>query len=350
MNITIKLHYTRIVVILAALVGMLSVFMPWVSVPMIGTLTPSSISKLTGEAGSGIESQLWWIALVAFILMAICAVIFGDKNKVLPAAYKYSTLGVSAVMLGYTIYGMVRFQSNLSQMKNNKDDIFGLGKMVANSISIQFGIILFIIALVVITIVNALPAKLLNKVSGDEITVDNVNAKPINRKKVIKTLVIIVGVLIVGAGGFVGVRTFQRYEAQQAAKAKLAKATKYANTANIGKVFEKLSKKDKNKVVYTAMMNYGKVIRNDVFEDDSYAEMMYDEYLGYNDDMQTTGHTFETSDITGFSALLDNYTDTAFTKDEMPKDVKALIKTKTVGIKDKLDTAIKKAYINEHGK
>ncbi|QBO35757.1 hypothetical protein EQG49_04405 [Periweissella cryptocerci] len=351
MKIIVKWHYTRVVVIVAAILGMLSIFMPWISMPILGTLTANSLSTVASKfGGKGIYPQLWWIVLLVFLAMALIALLIGKKEELLPAVYKNSMAGVSVAILGFTIYDLVKIQTALKQTADAKDDVFGIGSTLASSVSFQYGVVVFIIVLAVIAIVNVLPGKILNGKNGAQTETDDKVSKPMDRKNFFKVTAIVVGAVIVVGGGVSGVRAIQRYEVQQAAKAKLAKATKYANTANIGDVFAKLSNKNKNQVFYTAMMNFGKVIRDDVFADDDYAESVYEDYLATNSDMKTIGHTFDSTDIADFTEVLNNYTDKDIRDEEIPKNVKALIKTETQGVTDKLDAAIKKAYIKEFGK
>jgi autotransporter adhesin len=191
--------------------------------------------------------------------------------------------------------------------------------------------------------------KITTDVDADATGEPEASAKPVNKKKVLTIVGIIVAVIVLGVGGTMGVRSFQRYEAVQAAKAKMAKAEKVAKNTDPGKLFKKLSKTEQDKLFYQAFLDYAKIIKNDVFQSQEYADSIYDELIYDDTEDKTSGHTWTATEIDGIKGGLDSYTD-GLSTDDVPKDVKALIKDETQDVADKLFANIRKEYIKEFGK
>lgn len=86
----------RLLILISAAVGILSIFLPWVS------LGPISVS---GSSGDGV--------LLLFILAPVIIIsLIGDKSKNLSGAKLFVTLGLGVLALIISIYTM----SNLSKM------------------------------------------------------------------------------------------------------------------------------------------------------------------------------------------------------------------------------------------
>lgn len=119
----------RLAVLIAAAVGVLASFMPWVKAPFVG-----SVSGINGADG--------WINLVLFAIpLALC--LLKDKTQPLTGALLYGAIVPSIVALLMGVWKIVDFQRTVASM-NDPENPFA--QALCSSVSIEFGLYLVVLA------------------------------------------------------------------------------------------------------------------------------------------------------------------------------------------------------------
>ena len=100
------MHKQRLFIVIAASVGIIAAFFPWVSIFIF------SFSGISSEAGSG-----GLITLALFGAAGGIAIATGDRANELEAKMKKSVAGIGAAVFGYLLYYMfIRAEGMLSAM------------------------------------------------------------------------------------------------------------------------------------------------------------------------------------------------------------------------------------------
>ena len=123
------MHKQRLGILIAAAAGMLGSFLPWVSVPFLG-----SISGIRGSDG--------WINLVIFAIPLIMALI-GNKESILDGTKLYVAVLFGAIGAGMGIWKIVDVGSIIGEAG-------GLGK----AISVGFGLYLIVLAGIAVVVLG----------------------------------------------------------------------------------------------------------------------------------------------------------------------------------------------------
>lgn len=114
------MHKQRIGIVVAAGIGMLSTFLPWATVPFLGSIN--------GTVGDG------YITLVIF-LVALLMGLLGDKNTLLTGAKKIVAMIAGALAGGIGIWKIL----DISSIGGGEAGILG------KSIGVGFGLYLIVI-------------------------------------------------------------------------------------------------------------------------------------------------------------------------------------------------------------
>ena len=117
----------RLVMLIVAGLGMLATFLPWVNVPIIGSVS--------GTAGDG------WITFVLF-LVALIFCLLNNKSKPLTGGFLAGAIVPCLLAAIFGIWKIIDFNAELSAVMG--DDIFS--QAVGSSVSIGFGLYLVVIA------------------------------------------------------------------------------------------------------------------------------------------------------------------------------------------------------------
>ena len=125
----------KIVLVVIAAVGILATFMPWVNVPIVG-----SINGTQGGGPGWITLGLFAVALVVSLL--------GDRSKALISPNLYGVVLPGAIAAIYAIYKIVKFRSAMGDMDGG-DNPFA----AALGSSVSVGVGLYLVALVGIALV-----------------------------------------------------------------------------------------------------------------------------------------------------------------------------------------------------
>lgn len=120
------MHKQRLSILIASGLGVLATFMPWVKVPLIGSMS--------GTKGDG------WITLILFTVPLVLSLL-GDKTKELSGKQLLGAAipGVIAAMIG--IWKIIDFNAALSDIEDNP-----FTEALKATVSIEFGLYLVILA------------------------------------------------------------------------------------------------------------------------------------------------------------------------------------------------------------
>ena len=125
----------RIGILIAAALGALATFMPWVKVPILGTIN--------GTKGDG------WITFVLF-LIPLLVTLLGDKSKSLKVGMTFGALIPSIIAAAVGIWKISDFKSLMAESQSDDNPFVNV---FAQAVSIEFGLYLVIIAGVLIPII-----------------------------------------------------------------------------------------------------------------------------------------------------------------------------------------------------
>lgn len=133
------MHKQRLAILIAAGLGALATFMPWVKVPIIGTIN--------GTSGDG------WATLILFAIPLVLSLL-KDRSKELSGGQLIVAVipGIFAAMIG--IWKIVDFNAALSGLDGNP-----FAEMLGAGVSIGFGLYLVILAGLALPVITFLFAE-----------------------------------------------------------------------------------------------------------------------------------------------------------------------------------------------
>lgn len=126
----------RIAILIVAGLGALGTFMPWVKVPIVGSIS--------GTKGDG------WITFALFAVPIIISLI-NDKSKSLKGGLLIAAVlpGLAAGIIG--IWKILDFNSKISEMSNLEDNPFA--QAIEATVSIEFGLYLIVLTGILLPLV-----------------------------------------------------------------------------------------------------------------------------------------------------------------------------------------------------
>lgn len=130
------IHYMnkqRLAIVVAAGIGMLCTFLPWASIPFIGSIN--------GTRGDG------WITLLFFAVPLAIGLLTGQKSEEVDGVKLWASMGFALISGIIAIYKIVDFNSKMSNLSDNP-----FAKAISSTVSVEWG--LYLLALTGI----ALPA------------------------------------------------------------------------------------------------------------------------------------------------------------------------------------------------
>jgi hypothetical protein len=123
----------KLAILIVAGLGALATFMPWVKVPIVGTIN--------GTKGDG------WITLVLFAIPLVISLL-NDKTKALKGGLLYGAIISSLVAGAIGLIKIINFNSKMSDIGDNP-----FAKALGATVSIEFGLYLVVLAGVALPIV-----------------------------------------------------------------------------------------------------------------------------------------------------------------------------------------------------
>lgn len=121
----------RLVILAIAVLGMLAVFMPWVTMPIIGSVN--------GAHGEG------WAVFILYAIPAILAVL-NDRTKPLEGIWIYGAIVPGLICSAIAIWKIIEFNSAMGETEDNP-----FAAAMGASISIGLGLYLVVLAGIAIT-------------------------------------------------------------------------------------------------------------------------------------------------------------------------------------------------------
>lgn len=132
------MHFQRVGIIIAAAAGMLGTFLPWVNVPILGSIS--------GTQGDG------WITFVLFALTVFLAIV-GKKQQVLRGGQFFITMLFGVAAGGFGLWKIIDFHTSIGSSASDNP----LTRAVGSVVSVGIGLYLIVIAgLVVLVLGSAL--------------------------------------------------------------------------------------------------------------------------------------------------------------------------------------------------
>jgi ABC-type phosphate transport system permease subunit len=123
----------RLAILIVAGLGALATFMPWVKVPIVGTIN--------GTKGDG------WITLALFAVPLIISLL-NDKTKALKRGLLYGAIIPSLLAGAIGVWKIIEFNSKMSDIGDNP-----FAKALGAAFSIEFGLYLLVLAGIALPIV-----------------------------------------------------------------------------------------------------------------------------------------------------------------------------------------------------
>lgn len=117
----------RIGIIICAVAGMLCTFMPWVNVPIVG-----SVNGTSGNDG--------WITFCLFAVPLVVSLL-GDQKINISLNNGYIAMAAALIAAGIGIYKIVDFNHSFH---TGDDNVFG--KLLESTVSVGFGLYLLVFA------------------------------------------------------------------------------------------------------------------------------------------------------------------------------------------------------------
>ncbi len=150
-------HGSRIVIWIIAAIGALSTFLPWINVPIAGSINGTFAAK--GEIANG------WITLAAFVACGMLGS-SGNKSRPVPrgASFLVTISGVGIVAFG--IWMIVRFHQGMQRLSEEEN---GWANLFAGTTSIGVGLGLIVLAGFALILVEPVMAAGRRQSSGESI-------------------------------------------------------------------------------------------------------------------------------------------------------------------------------------
>jgi hypothetical protein len=117
----------RLAVVVIAAVGMLGTFMPWVNIPIVGSVN--------GTKGDG------WITFFIFAIPLLLNLL-SEKTLPLSINITYITIAAGVTAAGFAVWKIIDFNRSMPDV--DKDNPFA--KMLSSTVSVGFGLYLIAIA------------------------------------------------------------------------------------------------------------------------------------------------------------------------------------------------------------
>jgi hypothetical protein len=124
----------RLAILIVAGLGALATFMPWIKLPIVGTINGTI-------GGDG------WITLVLFAVPLVMALL-NDKTKALKGGLLYGAIIPSVVAGAIGVWTIIDFNSKMSDIDDNP-----FAKALGATGSIEFGLYLVVLAGIALPIV-----------------------------------------------------------------------------------------------------------------------------------------------------------------------------------------------------
>lgn len=128
------MHKQKVMILLAAGVGMLCTFLPWVTIPIFGSIN--------GTQGDG------WITLALFGIAALVA-IFSNKGRALSKSGQIGVVVPALLASAIGVWKIIDFKQKMGDV--GKED--AISKLMSDSVSIGFGLYLMVLAGLVMLVV-----------------------------------------------------------------------------------------------------------------------------------------------------------------------------------------------------
>jgi len=126
------MHKQKIALIVAAAIGMLSIFLPWANVPLLGSI-------------SGTSSNIGWIMFVLFGITLAVILFLGDRKKAVDQKDLKQIAGIiapAAIAALIAIWQMISFNSSMKGL--GADNPYAA--LLSSSVSLGIGLYIAIIA------------------------------------------------------------------------------------------------------------------------------------------------------------------------------------------------------------
>jgi len=120
----------RLAILIAAGVGALATFMPWMNVPVVGSIN--------GTQGGGFG----WITFILFAIPVVLCLL-KDKTKPLEGVFLYSSIAAAIIAAGIGIWRIVEFESAMASISDPNNPF---AEALTSSMSIGFGLYLLAVA------------------------------------------------------------------------------------------------------------------------------------------------------------------------------------------------------------
>ena len=133
------MHKQKLIILIIACVGLISIFFPWFSVPFIGNIIGTTV-------------EFSWVGSIIYGV-SIVFVIIGDRTEAIMHENKWVSAVLGGIVSVLGLYFYLHYKEVMSEMDNSDNMFTGA---IAKAISVQFGLILYIMAGIALAVVSIL--------------------------------------------------------------------------------------------------------------------------------------------------------------------------------------------------
>jgi hypothetical protein len=130
------MHFQKMIILICVIVGCLALFLPWFDLPVVGNI-------------DGIKVSYSWIGAALYVI-CLFPVLSGNKMSKISSGNRW----VRIAGLSGALYGFFKWYVYRNDIEEMGDGNF-VARAISDSVSIQYGLILFIAAGLVIFFVGS---------------------------------------------------------------------------------------------------------------------------------------------------------------------------------------------------
>ena len=130
------MHTQKLIILIAAILGGIAILLPWFELPIVGNI-------------DGTKVEYSWLGALLYALCLI-PVFSGNKMQKIAASDKWFRFAG----LGASLFGLFKWYAYKNDIREMGDGNF-VARAISDTVSIQYGLILFIAAGVVIFVVGS---------------------------------------------------------------------------------------------------------------------------------------------------------------------------------------------------
>lgn len=130
------MHIQKIILLIAVVVGIISIFLPWFSLPIVGET-------------KGTDLDFIWLGALIYAT-SLLNIFTGRQSSPLTSRQRILTAVKGGVLAGYGYLKYVEFKTDI----NNKGDGNFVARAISDTVTMEYGIMMFIAAGIVMVLIS----------------------------------------------------------------------------------------------------------------------------------------------------------------------------------------------------